>query len=71
MEIIKVTIGKGKDLYSAYSENAPGIWGEARTITGVKQSFLNAIVLFTEYNESRNVPAILKGEYTVEWNFEG
>jgi predicted RNase H-like HicB family nuclease len=70
MSTIKVTIGKSKDLYGAYSDDAPGIWGEGKTVAEVKQSFYDAIDLFIEFNEPENVPAILKGEYKIEWKFE-
>lgn len=70
MEIVKVIIGRGRDLYGAYSDCAPGIWGEGATIAETKQSFMNAIALFTQYNEPETVPAILKTEYDLEWEFE-
>lgn len=70
METIKVIIGKGKDLYGAYSDNVPGIWGEGATIAETKQSFLAAIHLFTEHNKPDRVPAILKSKYILDWEFE-
>lgn len=70
MKTLRVTIGKGKDLYGAYSENAPGIWGEGETVDETKQSFMKAIELFVEYNELHNIPEVLKGEYSLEWEFE-
>lgn len=70
MRTLRVTIGKSKDLYGAYSESAPGIWGEGKTVAETKQSFIAAIDLFTEYNDLDKVPTILRGEYSLEWEFE-
>ncbi|PSL25711.1 hypothetical protein [Dyadobacter jiangsuensis] len=70
METVKVIIGKGKGLYGAYSENAPGIWGEGSSVAEVKRSFKEAIELYIEYNEPGKVPAILSGEYDLKWEFE-
>lgn len=70
MQTIMVTIGKGKDMYGAYSDNVPGIWGEGATVTETKRSFMDAITLFTEHNEPEKIPAILKGQYNIEWGFE-
>jgi len=70
METIKVVIEKTKDMYSAYSVNVAGIYAGGDTVEDVKQSVLDAIVLLKKYNTDENIPAILKGEYQIEYQVD-
>lgn len=67
MTTIKVIIEKSSDYYNAYSENAEGIYGAGDTIEEAKQSALKGLELFKAHNKPENIPAILKGEYTIEY----
>ena len=70
MFIIKVTIEKGADLFSAWAENIPGIYGEGESVKEVKEDILKAIALFKEHNDEKNIPEELKGDYNIEWHFD-
>ena len=43
MFTINVTIEKGTDLFSAWAENIPGIYGEGESVKEVKEDILKAI----------------------------
>jgi len=70
MKTITIIIERSKDLYNAYAENVEGIYGGGDTVEDVKQSISEAIALFKEYNKPENIPAILKGEYKLEYKFD-
>ncbi len=70
MFIINVTIEKGADLFSAWAENIPGIYGEGESVKEVKEDILKSISLFKEYNDEKNIPEELKGDYEIEWHFD-
>ena len=70
METIKIIIGKTKDLYSAYAENARGIYAGGDTVEEVKQSVSDAIRLLKEHNTGENIPGILKGDYQIIYHFD-
>ena len=67
---VKVTIEKGADLFSAWAENIPGIYGEGESVKEVKEDILKAIALFKEHNDEKNIPEELKGDYDIEWHFD-
>lgn len=63
-----MTIEKGTDLFGAWAENVPGIYGEGETVKETKESVLSAIELYKEYNDV--VPEELQGDVDIEWNFD-
>lgn len=65
---IKVTIEKGADLFGAWAENIPGIYGEGNTVQETKDSILSAIELYKKYNNE--IPAELQGDVDIEWAFD-
>lgn len=69
MKQLKIIIGRNKDNYGAYAENAPGIYGEGDTVEDAKNSILEAIAFYRE-NMPVNTPAILKGEYELVYKFD-
>lgn len=69
MKTVKIVIEKTKDNYDAYAENVPGIYGGGATAGLVKQSIYEAIELFKKYNNPKNVPAVLKGDYRLAFRF--
>ena len=70
MFTINVTIEKAADLFSAWAENIPGIYGEGESVKEVKEDILKAIALFKEHNDEKNIPEELKGDYNIEWHFD-
>ena len=70
METIKVIIEKTKDMYSAYSENTPGIYAGGDTVEEVKQSVIDAIRLLKKYNTDENIPEIIKKDYQIVYRFD-
>lgn len=70
MKQVKIIIERSKDMYSAFAENAAGIYGGGDTVTEAKQSIEDAIRLLKKYNKPENVPAILKGDYELIFKFD-
>jgi predicted RNase H-like HicB family nuclease len=70
METIKIIIEKTKDMYSAYAENAKGIYAGGNTVEEVKQSVVDAIRLLKNYNTGENIPEILKRNYKIVYRFD-
>jgi len=69
MKQLKIIIGRSKDNYGAYAENAPGIYGGGDTVEEAKKSVLDAIAFYKE-NKPVNTPSILKGEYEIVFKFD-
>jgi predicted RNase H-like HicB family nuclease len=70
MKIIKVIIEKTKSMYSSYAENVQGIYGGGDTVEDAKRSIVDAIRLFKEHNDKKNVPTILKGDYSIIYKYD-
>ena len=70
MAKVCIIIEKGTDLFSAWAENIPGIYGEGKSVKEVKEDILKSISLYKELNEEKNIPEELKGEYEIEWHFD-
>ena len=51
MKTIKIIIEKTKDMYTAYAENAEGIYGGGNTIEEAKASIETSIKLYNKYNK--------------------
>lgn len=69
MKQLKIIIGRSKDHFGAYAENAPGIYGAGDTVEEAKKYVEGAIAFYKE-NKPVNTPAILKGEYEVVYKFD-
>ncbi len=65
---LKVTIEKGTELFGAWLNDVPGIYGEGMTVQDTKESLLKSIDLYKEYNTE--VPKALQGEVDIEWSFD-
>lgn len=65
---IKVIIEKGTELFGAWAENIPGIYGDGNTVQETKDSILAAIELYKKYNNE--IPAELQGDMEIEWIFD-
>lgn len=70
MARVYVVIEKGTDLFSAWTENIPGIYGEGESVKEVKEDILKSISLYKELNEEKNIPEELKGDFDIEWHFD-
>jgi hypothetical protein len=70
MRLVKIIVEKTKDMYSSYAENVPGIYGGGDTVEEAKRSVLDAIRLLKSHNDKKNIPALLKGEYTVVYKYD-
>lgn len=70
MKTLHITIEKTADHYSAYATNAKGVYGAGDTPEQAKESILEAIKLLKKYNDPKNIPAILKGDYAIEFKFD-
>jgi len=70
MKTLKIVIERSADMFSAYAENAEGIYGGGDTVKEAKQSILNAIQIIKEEFTSENIPAILNGDYEIVYHFD-
>ncbi len=70
MKKIKIIIEKSSDSYGAYSPNVEGIYGVGDTVQECKQSVLDCIDTILEYFDEEQIPKALKGEYTLEYQFD-
>lgn len=70
MKTLKIVIERSEDLFSAYAENAEGIYGGGDTVEAAQQSILDAIKIITERFISENIPSILKGKYNIVYHFD-
>lgn len=61
-------IEKGKDLFGAWAENIPGIYGEGETVEQTKESLLAGIEAYKKHNAV--IPPELDGEITIEWTYD-
>ncbi|MGN5955682.1 hypothetical protein ACP6L2_13810 [Sphingobacterium lactis] len=69
MKTLKIVIERSADMFSAYAENANGIYGGGDTVEETKQSILEAIEIYKNEFTPENIPAILKGEYEIVYHF--
>jgi predicted RNase H-like HicB family nuclease len=65
---IHVTIEKGTEMYGAWAENVPGIYGDGESVQETKDSILEAIALYKKYNDI--IPDELQGDIDIEWHFD-
>lgn len=70
MKVLKIIIERSSDSYSAYAENITGIYGQGDTISSVKKSIEESITLIKKYNAPKNIPSILKENYTLVFKFD-
>lgn len=63
-----VKIEKGKDLFGAWAENVPGIYGEGESVQETKESLLSGIQAYKKHNAT--LPAELSGEIEIEWVYD-
>jgi predicted RNase H-like HicB family nuclease len=67
---IKIIIERSDDSFSSYAENVPGIYGQGDTVDEAKKSALAGLDFLLKYNESENIPNILKGDYEIVFKFD-
>ncbi len=67
---IKIIIERSNNAFSAYAENAPGVYGMGDTVEEAKQSAIEGIQLLKKYNKSENIPAILMDDNEVVFKFD-
>lgn len=70
MKQIKIIIEKSKDCYSAYGKTVDGIWGMGDTVQEAKASAEKSLQLFLKNNQPKNIPAELKGDYQLVFQFD-
>jgi predicted RNase H-like HicB family nuclease len=70
MEKIIITVGASSDHFGAYSENCPGIYGAGDTAEAAKKDALKGLELFINSRDEKDLPGILKGEYTIIFKYD-
>lgn len=63
-----VKIEKGTDLFGAWAENVPGVYGEGETVQETKDSIMTGIKAYKKHNEV--IPAELEGDIEIEWQYD-
>ena len=53
---LKVTIEKGPDLFGAWADNVPGIYGEGETVQETKENCIKNIILQSLKNYKEKYP---------------
>ena len=69
-ETLIITIDRGPDLFEAWAENVPGIYGSGESVNEVKADILKAVELYKVNNDDEHTPDILKGDVEIEWHFD-
>ncbi|MCL2328402.1 MAG: type II toxin-antitoxin system HicB family antitoxin [Bacteroidetes bacterium] len=70
MEKIIIIIGASSDHFGAYAENCDGIFGGGNTVAEAKENALEGLRLFVESRDKKDLPAILQGEYEIEYKYD-
>ena len=70
MKTLRIIIERSADMFSAYAENAEGIYAGGDTVEKAKQSILEAINIIKEEFTHDNIPSILKGKYDIIYHFD-
>ncbi len=70
MKTLKIIIERSDDMFSAYAENAEGIYGGGDTVEEAKQSILDAISIIKAEFTPENIPTILKDDYEIIYHFD-
>lgn len=71
MAKVTIVIERANDgTYSAYAENGISAWGMGDTPEEAKNEAIEGLRLFLESNAPEHIPAVLKGEYEIEYKFD-
>ncbi|HEY4108801.1 hypothetical protein [Puia sp.] len=70
MKYVKIIVERTKDLYSAYAENVPGVYGAGPSVEEAKSSINDAIRLLKKHNKKEHIPAILKGDFALVYKYD-
>ena len=70
MEKIIIRVGASADHFGAYSVNCDGIYGAGNTVEEAKLDALRGLDLFIKTRDKSEVPKILHGEYTIEYEYD-
>lgn len=67
---LTIIIERSDDSFSAWAETIPGIYGHADTVEEAKASALEGLALYKKLNAPKNIPAILKDDFTIVYKFD-
>ena len=70
METIIIKVGASSDYFGAYAENCDGIYGAGATAEEAKEDALRGLKLFINSREKKDLPEILQGEYSIEYEYD-
>ena len=63
-----VRIERGPELFGAWAENVPGIYGEGETVEATKKNLMDGINLYIKNND--DIPEALTGDIAIEWVYD-
>jgi len=70
MQTVEIIIERSDDMFCAYADNVSGIYGFGDTVKEAKESVMKSIQIFKKENIKKNIPAILKKDFTIEYKFD-
>jgi len=70
MQKIIITVGASSDYFGAYAENCEGIYGAGATAEEAIKDAQKGLELFINSCERKDLPAILHGEYSIEYKYD-
>ena len=70
MDKIIIKVGASTDHFGAYAENCPGIFGAGNTADEAKQNALKGLELYINSRDTKDLPKILQGKYTIEYQYD-
>ncbi|MBP3420476.1 MAG: hypothetical protein J6K74_07805 [Marinifilaceae bacterium] len=70
MEKLIIKVCASKDSFGAYSENCDVIFAAGDSLDACKKDVFNAIEALKASWKEEDIPAILKGEFEIEWKYD-
>ena len=67
MKKLVAIIGQGADDYGIYTEQVDGLYGAGASVEEAKRNFEEAIMIYKEEHEWRDVPSILQDDCVIEY----
>jgi len=70
MKTLRIVIEKSIDYFDAFAENCQGVYGSGATVSEAKKNALEGLNLLIKNTNPTKLPAILKGDYSIEYKMD-
>ena len=67
MKKLVAIIGQGADDYGVYTEQVKGLYGAGETLEAAKRNFEEAIQIYREEHQWKDIPLILQDDCEIEY----